>query len=94
MDIGWIWVGYIQDGLLGPFGPTKIVPGGLKGGQKWPKNVITCAFMAISDSGGSKWLDLGWIWVGYIQDGLLGSFGPTEIAPGASRGVRNGPKMP
>ena len=31
VDLGWIWVGYIQDGLLGPFGPTKIVPGGLKG---------------------------------------------------------------
>ena len=24
---GWIWVGYIQDGLLVPFGPIKIVPG-------------------------------------------------------------------
>ena len=39
-------------------------------------------------------VDLGWIWVGYIQDGPLGPFGPTEIALGASREVRNGPKMP
>ena len=28
VDLGWIWVGYIQDGLLGPFGPTEIAPGG------------------------------------------------------------------
>ena len=40
MDLGWIWVGYIQDGPLGPFGPTGIAPGGLQGGQKWPKNAI------------------------------------------------------
>ena len=26
VDIGWIWVGYIQDGPLGPFGPTEIAP--------------------------------------------------------------------
>merc|ERR1712218_396072 len=37
-------------------------------------------------------VDLGWIWVGYIQDGSLGPFGPTKIALGASREVRNGPK--
>ena len=23
-----------------PFGPTEIAPGGLQGGQKWPKNAI------------------------------------------------------
>ena len=28
VDLGWIWVGYIQDGLLGPFVPTEIDPGG------------------------------------------------------------------
>ena len=44
-------MGYIQDGLLGPFGPTKIVPGGLQGGRKWPKNAIKRPFMAISGSG-------------------------------------------
>ena len=54
VDLGWIWVGYIQDGLFGPFGPTEIVPGGLKGGQKWPKNAIKCAFMAISGISGPK----------------------------------------
>ena len=54
VDIGWIWVGYIQDGLLGPFGPTKIAPGGLRGGQKWPKNAIKRAFMAISGISGHK----------------------------------------
>ena len=43
MDLGWIWAGYIQGGLLVPFGPTKIAPGGLQGGQKWPKNAIKCA---------------------------------------------------
>ena len=32
VDLGWIWVGYIQDGLK--FGPTEIAPGGLQGGQK------------------------------------------------------------
>ena len=56
-------MGYIQDGLLGLFGPTEIVPGGLQGGQKWPKNAIKRAFMAISGSGGSKWLDLSGYWL-------------------------------
>ena len=44
-------MGYIQDGPLGPFGPTGIAPGGLQGGQKWPKNAIKRPFMAISGSG-------------------------------------------
>ena len=42
-------------------------------------------------------VDLGWIWAGYIQDGLLVPFGPTKIAPGSAwgaRGVRNSPKIP
>ena len=59
----WILVGYIQDDLLGPVGPTEIVPGGLQGGQKWPKNAIKQAYMAISGSGGSKWLDLSGSWL-------------------------------
>ena len=63
VDLGWIWVGYIQDGPLGPFGPTEIAPGGLHGGQKWPKNAIKRAFKAISGSGGSKWLDLSGYWL-------------------------------
>ena len=70
-------MGYIQDGLLGLFGPTEIVPGGLQGGQKWPKNPIKRAFMAISGSGGSKWLDLSgsWLDLGGIHPGC--SVGPT-----------------
>ena len=31
VDIGWNLVGYIQNGLKVPFGPTKIAP---RGGQK------------------------------------------------------------
>ena len=47
-------MGYIQDGPLGPFGPTGIASGVLHGGQKWPKNAIKRAFMAISGISGPK----------------------------------------
>ena len=36
----------------------------------------------------------GWIWVGYIQDGLLVPFGPSVIAIRGSWGARIGLKMP
>ena len=50
VDLGWIWVGYVQYGLFGSFGPTEIAPGGLQREQKWPKNAIKCAFLAIGGS--------------------------------------------
>ena len=58
---GFKWLdlsGYWLDlgGPLGPFGPIGIAPGGLQGGQKSTKNAIKRPFMAISGSGGSKWL--------------------------------------
>ena len=56
VDLGWIWVGYIQDGPLGPFGPIGIAPGGLHGGQKWPKNAIKRAFMAKSGPNRPSWM--------------------------------------
>ena len=39
-------------------------------------------------------MDIGWVWLGYIQDGLLVPFGPSVIAIRGSWGARNGPKMP
>ena len=38
----WLDLGGIHPGWsAGAIGPTEIVPGGLQGGQKWPKNAIT-----------------------------------------------------
>ena len=62
VDLGWIWVGYIQDGLLAPFGPTKIAIGVRGGVREWPKNVINQVFLAISGPGGSKWPDISGSW--------------------------------
>ena len=69
VDLGWIWVGYIQDGLLAPFGPTKIAIGGPWGGsgiaQKCHKSGISCHKWP-------WWLQMAgyqWILVGHIQHG-------------------------
>ena len=57
MDLGLIWMEYIQDGLVRPLGPTKSAIGGL-GGLEIGPNAINLAFLAISGSSYSKWLDL------------------------------------
>ena len=64
MNLGWILVGYIQDGLSVPFGgPIEIGSRVLQGGQKWPENAINKAFLALGGSGGSKWMDLSGYWL-------------------------------
>ena len=73
--------------------PTKIAPGGSWGGQKYPENTIKKAIMAHVAPNGWISMDLGWIWAGYIQGGLLVPFGPTKIAPGRSWVVRNSLKV-
>ena len=88
-------MGYIQDGPLGPFGPTGIAPGGLQGGQKWPKNAIKRAFMAISGTGGSKWLDLSgsWLDLGGIHPGWsVGAIWTHRNCPGGLQGGQKCPK--
>ena len=60
VDLGWIFVGYIQDGLSVPFGPTEIGSRVLQGGFK---NAINKAFLALGGSGGSKWMDLSGYWL-------------------------------
>ena len=55
MDIGWIWVGYIQDGLLVPFGPSVIAIRGSWGLEM----ALKCYKMGIlSGPCGSKCLEL------------------------------------
>ena len=71
----------------------KLPPGGLGGGQKYPENTIKKAIMALVAPNGWISMDLGWIWAGYIQGGLLVPFGPTKIGPGRSWVVRNIPKV-
>ena len=60
-------MGYIQDGPLGPFGPTEIAPRSSMG----VRNAIKQAFLAVGGSGGSKWLDLSGSWLdfGWIHPG-------------------------
>ena len=45
MDFGWIWMGYIQDGLLVTFGPTEIAIGGPWGDLNWPEKAINQVFL-------------------------------------------------
>ena len=71
----------------------KLPPGGHGGGQKYPENTIKKAIMAHVAPNGWISMDLGWIWAGYIQGGLLVPFGPTKIAPGRSWVVRNSLKV-
>ena len=70
----------------------KLPPGGLGGGQKYPENTIKKAIMALVAPNGWISMDLGWIWVGYIQGGLLVTFVPTEISklPSGCSGVWGG----
>ena len=71
--------------MLVPLRPTKIAPGGSwGGGQKYPENTIKKAIMAHVAPNGWISMDLGWIWAGYIQGGLLVPFGSTKIVPGGS----------
>ena len=68
----WLDLGGIHPGWsVGAIWTHRNCPGGLQGGQKWPKNAIKRAFMAISGSGGSKWLDLSgsWLDLGGIHPG-------------------------
>ena len=60
VDLGWNLVGYFQDGLSVPFGPTEIGSRVLQGGFK---NAINKAFLALGGSGGSKWMDLSGYWL-------------------------------
>ena len=58
----WLDLGGIHPGWsVGAIWTHRNCPGGLQGGQKWPKNAIKQAFLAIGCSGGSKWLDLS-VW--------------------------------
>ena len=57
MDIGWIWLGYIQDVLLVPFGPS-VLPSGGPGGLEMALKCHKQAFLAVGGSGGSNLLDL------------------------------------
>ena len=76
-------------------------PGGSKLAWKGHKSGISGHMMAPN---GWISVDLGWIWVGYIQGGLLVTFGPTEISKlpsgcsgvggGGGGGVRISLKMP
>ena len=76
----WILVGSGRDKSRmvrsGHLDPPELPPGASRGGQKWPKNAIKRAFMAISGSGGSKWLDFSgsWLDLGGIHPGW--SVGP------------------
>ena len=68
----WLDLGGIHPGWsVGAIWTHRNCPGGLQGGQKWPKNAIKRAFMAISGTGGSKWLDLSgsWLDLGGIHPG-------------------------
>ena len=56
MDIGWIWLGYIQDVPLGPFGPIGIAPGGLHGGSEMAKK---CHKMPIYGHKWLRWVQMG-----------------------------------
>ena len=66
--------------------------------QNLPENAIKQAFLAISGSGGSKWLDLSgyWLDLGGIHPGWsVGAIWTHWNCPrGPPRGVRNGQKMP
>ena len=86
---GQKWLKPPQNGQFSPFffhfsSPTTL--NGTFGGSKFG---IARKCHKTGHSGhkrGSKWLDLGWIWVGYIQDGLLVPLGPTKIDPGGPGG--------
>ena len=68
----WLDLGGIHPGWsVGAIWTHRNCPGGLQGGQKWPKNAIKRAFMAISGSGVSKWLDFSgsWLDLGGIHPG-------------------------
>ena len=86
VDLGWIWVGYIQDGLLAPFGPTKIAIGVRGGVREWPKNVINQVFLAISGPGGSKWPDISGSWWDTSSMVNWYHLDPKKIPSGALRG--------
>ena len=68
----WLDLGGIHPGWsVGAIWTHRNCPGGLQGGQKWPKNAIKRAFMVISGSGVSKWLDFSgsWLDLGGIHPG-------------------------
>ena len=97
VDLGWIWVGYIQDGLLAPFGPTKIAIGVRGGVREWPKNVINQVFLAISGPGGSKWPDISGSWLdlgGTHPAWLVGTIWTQKNTIGGPKGVINVLKVP
>ena len=63
----WLDLGGIHPGWsVGAIWTHRNCPGGLQEGQKWPKNAIKRAFMAISGTGGSKWLDLSGSWLDLV----------------------------
>ena len=53
VEQGWNKWGDIWAGGLGPFFRSEIAISGLRGGWKWPK----MCFVAISSSGGPKWVE-------------------------------------
>ena len=59
LDLGGIHPGWFVRAIW----THRNCPRDLQGGQKWPKNAIKRAFMALSGSGGSKWLDLSGYWL-------------------------------
>ena len=94
VDLGWIWVGYIQDGLLAPFGPTKIAIGVRGGVREWPKNVINQVFLAISGPGGSKWPDISGSWWDTSSMVSWYHLDPKKNTIGGPKGVINVLKVP
>ena len=66
-------------------------------GHKLPENAIKRPFMAISGSGGSKWLDLSgyWLDLGGIHPGWsVGAIWTHRNCPGGLQGGQKWPKMP
>ena len=49
---------------------------------------------AVETTNGWISMDIDWIWLGYIQEGLLVPFGPSIIASRGSWGARIGLNMP
>ena len=87
MDLGWNLVGYIQDGLSVPFGPTEIGSRVLQGGQKWLfSHSRPLGERTISGSGDYKWLDFNGyrLDLGGIHQGWsVGAVGEKIGAPNA-----------
>ena len=94
----WLDLGGIHPGwFVGAIWTHQNCPWGLQGGQKRPKNAIKQAFMAISGSGVSKWLDLSgtWLDLGGIHPGwFVRAIWTHQNCPRNLQGVRNGPKIP